>query len=97
MLIERNEDVPIYVGGGAMRSSDIWPQIMADAFDRHLYLVEDEEVTARGLAALMTNQLDVAKQVQVKRQFEPRPNAVEAYQAARERQTALYNRFYASE
>jgi gluconokinase len=97
LLIEADEDVPIYAGGGAVQSSALWTQIMADAFNRHLYLVDEPEVTARGLAALITNNLDVAKKVQIRRHFQPRPDAVEALHAARQRQIALYNRFYSQD
>jgi gluconokinase len=97
LLIEPEEEVPIYVGGGAMQSSPFWAQIMANAFNRPLYLVDEPEVTARGLAALITGKLAVARQVQVRQHFEPRPDAVEVLRAARDRQIALYNRLYAAD
>jgi gluconokinase len=97
LLIAPDEEVPIYVGGGAMQSSPFWAQIMANAFNRPLYLVDEPEVTARGLAALIINRLDIARNVQIKQHFEPHPEAVYILRAARERQTALYNRFYSAE
>lgn len=94
LLIDEREDLPVYAGGGAMQSSDAWAQMMADAFNRELRLVEEPEVTARGLAALITGGLDRAAQVQVRKYFHPRPEAVELLRAARERQITLYRRFY---
>ncbi len=94
MLIDTREPFPVYAGGGALQSSDTWAQMMADAFNRELLLVEEPEVTARGLAALITDRRDLAGEVQIRQRFRPNPISVERLHAARERQITLYNRFY---
>lgn len=47
----------VYGGGGALRQSTVWPQIMADALRRELVLIESDEVTARGCACMVLSHL----------------------------------------
>ncbi|MCB9436225.1 MAG: gluconokinase [Anaerolineales bacterium] len=47
----------VYGGGGALRQSAVWPQIMADALRRELVLIESDEVTARGCACMVLSHL----------------------------------------
>jgi gluconokinase len=79
--------------GGAL--SPLWAQIIADALDRPVHVLPDENaVTARGTAILTLKALEIAEltsfpvlspDVQT-----PRPEHVERLRAARERQAALY-------
>ncbi|MDX2160827.1 MAG: gluconokinase [bacterium] len=91
-------DVQIIAGGGAIRGSAAWTQIIADALDTPLHVSAEAEVTGRGMAILALHTLDhVALSVfppVVSHTVTPRPFAVERYKAARLRQQALYERLY---
>lgn len=93
----------VFAGGGAIRSSRAWCQMIADALNNPLNIIDADEVTARGVAilalcALTGTSLDSAVRemypADVRAVIEPNPDAVAALKAARERQAALYNMLY---
>lgn len=89
---------PIWAGGGALRASRAWSQMVADALDTPLYLVAEDEPTARGVAIMALAALDSATLSDfppaVEAVIMPRPEGVRALQAAAERQAALYTALY---
>ena len=90
---------PVFAGGGAIQSSQVWAQILADALNRPLYCLSDPEPTARGvalltIAALHNRPLD-ASEPAVSRTIQPRPQHAERLIAARQRQDWLYKQLYA--
>lgn len=91
-------DAPVIGGGGALAASAIWPAILASALDRVVYLTDLQEVTARGIAVLALRAQGMmtlaASPPPVTTVFEPDALAVRAFQAARERQTALYRQMF---
>ena len=54
----RTEDARVMAGGGALQSSAIWAQMIANAFDSPLHLLAESEVTARGVALMLRRSLD---------------------------------------
>jgi gluconokinase len=99
-LIDRSSSnqTAIYASGGALNASPAWTQIMADALNRPLHLIAEEETTARGTVLLVLYALKRCQLTdfppRVERVFEPRPDAVERLQQAKMRQVALYNQQY---
>jgi gluconokinase len=91
--------VEIVAGGGALERSQVWKQMMANAFNRPLHLLGDTEITAKGVAAVVLNDLGVyplaANRANVRKVIVPQPRYVERYRAARERQQALYGQMRA--
>ena len=85
-------------GGGALRSSPIWAQMIADAFDTPIHLLDEAEITARGIALLLRQRLDGtaldADPPCVSQILRPKAGHVIALRAARERQQELYRRLY---
>ncbi len=88
----------IYVGGGAAVESHLWVQMICNALNRPVNLVQVAESTAQGLAVMLANALDQTKLAAYKpviaHTFTPQPENVAYMQAARERQRDLYQRLY---
>ena len=88
----------VMAGGGALRSSPIWARMIADAFDAPIHLLDEAEITARGVALLLRQRLDGialdADAPRVSRILRPKGRHVSAFRAARERQLDLYRRLY---
>ncbi|HEX2908763.1 MAG TPA: FGGY-family carbohydrate kinase, partial [Phototrophicaceae bacterium] len=86
--------VPLVGGGGAVRESPAWAQIIANAINRPLHISEDTEITARGVAILALHALGLCGLTdfppRIVQTIEPTPAIVAALRAARERQVALY-------
>jgi len=86
---------PVYASGGALASSPLWVQIIADALDRPIYQLVERELTARGTAILALHALRGASldafPPHVAVPVTPRATFVPLMRAARERQEALYN------
>lgn len=77
--------------GTALLSNPTWAQIVADALGRPLTLSAVEEASARGAAVVALERLGARPDDPPPGEVvEPRPEAVEAYRAARERQRELY-------
>jgi gluconokinase len=85
----------VYATGGALRASPVWVQLISDALNRPVTLIDDSEGTARGGAILALNALTGsplnAYPVRVNQIMSPRPSAVEALRRAGESQRALYD------
>lgn len=88
----------VMAGGGALRSSPIWAQMIADAFDTPIHLIDEDEITARGVALLLRQRLDGvaldADAPRVSQIARPKAPHVRAFRASRERQLDLYRRLY---
>ncbi len=88
----------VLTGGGALRASAAWAQMVADAFDSPLQLLAEAEVTARGVALMMLKHLDgldpAAEPARISRMVEPDPRGASLLRSARERQVELYGRLY---
>ena len=77
--------------GGALARNPGWTQILADALGSPIAESAVAEASARGAAVLALERLGhEAEPAPFGRTFEPRPESVEAYRAARVRQRALY-------
>lgn len=91
-------DAVIFGGGGALLRSNAWAQMIADAFNRPLHVLDEGEITAKGVALLVNHALYggvlVATLPAVSRAINPRPDHVESLQVARERQLRLYDLLY---
>ena len=85
-------------GGGALQSSPVWAQMIADAFGAPIQLLAETEITGRGVALLLRERLDGtpldAQPPRVSQVVDPDPVNVHVYRAARERQMELYRRLY---
>jgi gluconokinase len=70
----------VVASGGAIVASPWWQQTLADVLGRPVRVVDEPEASARGAALLALGQTTHPATV---REVEPRPDAVEAQQAAR--------------
>lgn len=86
-------DAPVYAGGGAMQQSTAWAQLIAHALGRPVYRVQASEVTARGIAALLTNQPDSLPPVDAP--LLPDAATTAALRHRRDQQQALYQQLFA--
>ncbi|MFQ3537087.1 MAG: FGGY-family carbohydrate kinase [Aggregatilineales bacterium] len=91
-------EAPLWAGGGALRSSRAWAQIVADALNASLRLVAEDEPTARGAALMALAALGEAASSDLPPEVEaiisPRPEGVSALRAAFARGEALYRALY---
>lgn len=79
--------------GSALLRNPAWTQIVADALGRPLTVSPVEEASARGAAVVALERLGTTPSDPPPGDVvEPRPDAVEAYRAARARQRELYER-----
>lgn len=82
--------------GGALTASPGWAQMMADALNRPLCLLEDRELTSRGAAIMaicaLTQRLLSDFPLKISRKHFPNPEHVTIFRAASERQAALYEK-----
>ncbi len=90
------DDPEIIAGGGALVHSSTWGQIMADALGRPVTLSRAEEATARGAALLALESLGVLPDLSAApdllgETWQPNPAHHAIYQAAIQRQMALYD------
>jgi gluconokinase len=77
--------------GGALEHSPAWCQFMADALARPITLSAVDEASLRGAALATLERLGkTAATAPLGRTFEPRPDRVDAYREARERDRELY-------
>ncbi|MDE2818428.1 MAG: FGGY-family carbohydrate kinase [Chloroflexota bacterium] len=94
----KSEESAVIAGGGALGSSPAWAQMIADAFNAPIQLLDQAEITARGVALLLRNWLDGtaldADPPRISRILRPNPDHALIYQAARARQVDLYQRLY---
>jgi gluconokinase len=80
----------VATGGALLRDPD-WVQIMADALGRPVTTSGVREASLRGAAVVVLGRLgEPAPPAPLGEVVEPRPDKVEVFRAARERQRALY-------
>lgn len=90
------ENVEIMVSGGAVRKSRVWTQIIANALNHPLNILDEVELTARGVAIMILHTLkgrsldDFPPHVEMT--LFPEKSQVEALAQARERQVELYRK-----
>ena len=96
-ILELMPDVrEIVATGGALRAAPSWTQVLADVLARPIALSAVDEASARGAAVAALERLGVAaQQPTIAEVYEPRPERVEIYAAARARQRDLYDRLLA--
>jgi gluconokinase len=81
----------IVVTGGALLKDPDWVQIMADALGRPVTASGVEEASLRGAAVVVLERLgETPAPAPLDAVVEPRPDKVEVFRAARERQRRLY-------
>ncbi len=89
--------VQIMASGGALISSKIWAQMIANSLNRQLNIISGE-TSARGIAVLILSDLHHADwsiyKPEIASIIEPQANSVAIYQQSRERQKHLYQRLY---
>jgi gluconokinase len=90
-----SEALPVLAGGGALDASPAWAQIICNALNRPLHLVNEPEATARGVVVALFQELD-SQSLPAAAVLMPQPDAAAALRAARERQVDLYRRLYSS-
>jgi sugar (pentulose or hexulose) kinase len=85
------EVTEIVATGGALLKDENWCQVMADALARPIVASGVKEASLRGAAVAVLELLgEQPAPAPVGRAFEPRPEHVDAYRAARDRQRELY-------
>lgn len=88
----------VVANGRALEASPAWAQMFASALDRPLQFSGENEITARGTAILALAALESRPltdfPLEITQTVEPQRAAVKIYRAARERQQALYRKFY---
>jgi gluconokinase len=89
----------VMASGGAMTASPYWVQMMANVIGRRIQLSRSEELTSRGAAILALRGLGHWKSLadealETEEVYEPDPSVAPVYQAAMERQHALYEKMY---
>ena len=88
-LMPEVEEV-VATGGALLKDAD-WVQIMADALGRPVTTSGVKEASLRGAAVVVLEQLGVTPApAPLGSVVEPRPDKVEVFRAARERQRWLY-------
>jgi gluconokinase len=81
--------------GGALRESEWWMQVFADALALPVTASAVEEGSARGAAVHVLERLGAeAEPAPLGDTYEPQPGRTEIYAAARERQRELYDRLF---
>ncbi|MBI5667071.1 MAG: gluconokinase [Chloroflexi bacterium] len=94
-------DAPVIAGGGGVRQSPAWAHILANALNRPLYVLENDEITGRGTAILALRAVGGCSlgdfPPEIAYGIEPIREIVETLRAARDRQTALYRALIAPE
>lgn len=87
----------VMAGGGALMASPAWSQIIANAMNRRLHLIDSTEVTARGVALMVLREhagLSWDTPPPIRAVIDPQPQQAEILQAARRRHIELYQQQY---
>ncbi len=91
-------DKAVIASGRSLEASRAWTQIIANALNRSVKLSGESEITARGTAILALSALDHEPLsgyfLPIAETIDPQPAAVKTLRTARERQEALYHKFY---
>jgi gluconokinase len=97
-LLDLPANTRIMASGGALHASEAWAQVIADALNRPLHLLDDSEVTAHGTAflaeAALRNLSLSALQTDVQTVLQPRPGKARMLQQLLDEQNRLYQRLY---
>ena len=93
--------VQITGGGGALRGSPAWTQIISDVMNRTIAVADIPEASARGAALLAFEALGILNDlkdipVTIERTYEPDPGRHEIYQHALARHEELYEKLVQS-
>jgi gluconokinase len=103
LIAEQLPSLPetIYVGGGAASSSHLWVQMICNALNHPVHLVQAAESTAQGVALMLASAVDGAALdayiPSIAASFSPDPENAARMKAARARQQELYQRLYGGE
>jgi len=93
-----DSDQPVVASGRSLEASPAWTHMIANALNRPVKLTHEDEITARGTAILALSAVDGRAlsdfPLKIAKTVKPHPAAVETLRAARERQEALYHKFY---
>lgn len=96
-----DEGVEVWAGGKAITASMAWAQIIANALNRRLHIIQESETTARGTALLALQALGADQTIDLQPTITnivtPQPEAVAILRAARQRQLDLYHKLYPPE
>lgn len=87
------DDAMIYAGGNALLASPSWQAMIATAFNRPLYILDEPEVTARGVAILV-NGVGTPLRPMIRGMVTPQAEYVEQFQVLRQNHLAFYERLY---
>lgn len=92
-------DCQIIASGGALQRDALWRQILADALQTSVHLIEEEEATSRGavILALEALGLPLPPAPPTVHVSEPDPHAGRLYRAASRRQEELYAKLLGSD
>jgi gluconokinase len=90
-------DLRIVAGGGALRNSPAWLQIITDVLDRTVAVASIEEASARGAALLAFEALGLIKDLNaipvfIENTYHPDSKRHEIYRSALRRQERLYEK-----
>lgn len=92
-IAERLPDTDkIFAGGGAIYQSQAWTQLLADGFGRPIHVLDEPEISARGVALLLQQRESTPPQF--KTIVEPRQTYISMMREAKDRHQALYHRLY---
>ncbi len=90
-------DVTVIGGGGALRASPAWCQIISDVMNKPVAVADIPEASARGAALLAFEALGVLGAlddipIPIERTYDPDPGRHAVYQSAMERHQKLYQK-----
>jgi gluconokinase len=98
--LDLEEGTRIMAAGGALHASPAWAQIIANALGRDIYVLDEAEITALGVAQLVHSALKGQKITgaapEIAQIYKPDTNCFLRYNEAQARQNALYERLYSS-
>lgn len=94
-----HESVTIIGGGGALRASAAWTQMIADALGHPIFVPDGDEITALGVARLVrrASGSDLTTTEPDGRVFTPRPQYVKRMRELREQQSTFYRRVFSDD
>jgi gluconokinase len=93
-LVQGESQAEVFGSGGALAHSPMWAQIIANAFNRPINLLQDSQVTAQGVAILINRWGDTLPPPIITQVYHPQPQAVALMKQALDRQQDLYTRLY---
>jgi len=98
-LVDKSEPVQIMASGGAVSASTAWAQMIANAMNRPLQLVDEPEATARGVAILILASLYGRQysdfEPKIDKVIEPQADNVNILQKAKARHREFYQQYRA--